>query len=171
MCSWVELTASASNTPLFSLSLNFTSVRGRRRGFYCCLWMIFELGFTYFNFFFGGLLRKILPKSEKLLERLFGGEGRGFVFGIWGFWWYLGLILGFLKMGLGDDGLKVESWYVGKSRCSRKKKKKKNKGGCCFKLRFIGSCISSSSKVDNSISGIATHCGNHPPWCCPITVF
>lgn len=66
-------------------------------------------------------------------------------------------------MGLvgGGDGEKVESWDVGKS---EGKKKKKERGGsvetgCWRKLRFIGSCISSRSKVDSSISGISTHYG------------
>lgn len=65
-------------------------------------------------------------------------------------------------MGLsGGDGVKVETSEVGKL-----KDRKKDKGsdvediGCWTKLRFIGSCISSRSKVDNSISGITTNCGN-----------
>ena len=64
-------------------------------------------------------------------------------------------------MGLGGDGEKVESWHVGKSKGKKKKKKDGAlKNGCWIKLRFIGSCISSRSKVDSSISGISTHCGN-----------
>lgn len=61
-------------------------------------------------------------------------------------------------MGLADDGLKVESWDVEKSK-GRKKKDDDvvEETGCWIKLRFIGSCISSRSKVDNSISGISTH--------------
>ena len=65
-------------------------------------------------------------------------------------------------MGLGGDGTKVESWYV----CKSKARKKKDGGGaveetgCWIRLRYIGSCISSRSKVDNSISGISPHCGN-----------
>ncbi|XP_059648892.1 serine/threonine-protein kinase PBL34-like [Cornus florida] len=64
-------------------------------------------------------------------------------------------------MGLGGDGVKVESWDVGKSKGGKKKKKKDGaveETGCWVKLRFIGSCISSRSKVDSSISGISTHC-------------
>lgn len=68
-------------------------------------------------------------------------------------------------MGLsgGDDG-KVEISEVGKSKDRKKKDKDSDVEdiGCWTKLRFIGSCISSRSKVDNSISGITTHCGNLP---------
>lgn len=63
-------------------------------------------------------------------------------------------------MGLGGDGEKVESWDVGKSKGKKKKKKDGVETGCWIKLKFIGSCISSRSKVDSSISGISTHCGN-----------
>ncbi|KAG6407890.1 hypothetical protein SASPL_130890 [Salvia splendens] len=61
-------------------------------------------------------------------------------------------------MGLADDGLKVESWGVEKSK-GRKKRDDDDveETGCWIKLRFIGSCISSRSKVDNSLSGITTH--------------
>ncbi|KAK6116470.1 hypothetical protein DH2020_049763 [Rehmannia glutinosa] len=62
-------------------------------------------------------------------------------------------------MGLVDDGLKVESWDVKKSK-GRKNIKDDDDSvetGCWIKLRFIGSCISSRSKVDNSISGLSTH--------------
>ncbi|KAL8532543.1 hypothetical protein ACS0TY_008945 [Phlomoides rotata] len=63
-------------------------------------------------------------------------------------------------MGLVDDGLKVESWDVKKSKGRKKKDDDdddEEETGCWIKLRFIGSCISSRSKVDNSISGISTH--------------
>ncbi|CAA0830966.1 Probable receptor-like protein kinase [Striga hermonthica] len=68
------------------------------------------------------------------------------------------------KIGLVDDGIKAESWDVKNSK-GRKKKDKIDVDaddetlgtGCWLKLRFIGSCISSRSKVDNSISGISTH--------------
>lgn len=63
-------------------------------------------------------------------------------------------------MGLSGDGVKVESWEVGKSKDRKKKDGDVEETGCWIKLRFIGSCISSRSKVDNSISGISTHCGN-----------
>ncbi|RDY09791.1 putative serine/threonine-protein kinase PIX7 [Mucuna pruriens] len=68
-------------------------------------------------------------------------------------------------MGLGgDNGKVVESGDV----CKLKGRKKKKKGegdeeveggveaGCWVRLRFIGSCISSRSKVDTSISGSGT---------------
>ncbi|KAG9153417.1 hypothetical protein Leryth_021832 [Lithospermum erythrorhizon] len=64
-------------------------------------------------------------------------------------------------MGLSGDGLKVESWEEGKGEDKKKKEndvEKEEATGCWVKLRFIGSCISSRSKVDNSISGISTHC-------------
>ncbi|KAL0385704.1 UNVERIFIED_CONTAM: putative serine/threonine-protein kinase PIX7 [Sesamum radiatum] len=61
-------------------------------------------------------------------------------------------------MGLGDDGLKVESWDVKKSKGRKKKDDKAvEETGCCIRLRFFGCCISSRSKVDSSISGISTH--------------
>ncbi|CAA3016200.1 probable serine/threonine-protein kinase PIX7 [Olea europaea var. sylvestris] len=62
-------------------------------------------------------------------------------------------------MGLGGDALKKESWDVGKSK-GRKKKDgdSEEETGCWIKLRFIGSCMSSRSKVDSSISSISTHC-------------
>lgn len=66
-------------------------------------------------------------------------------------------------MGLGADGEKGESWEVGKSKSSnstRKKKKDEEATGCWVRLRFVGSCFSSRSKVDSSVSGISTHCGN-----------
>ncbi|CAA2976218.1 probable receptor kinase At5g15080 [Olea europaea subsp. europaea] len=63
-------------------------------------------------------------------------------------------------MGSGGDSLEVGSWEVGKSK-GRKKKKKDGDAeeatGCWIKLRYIGSCISSRSKVDSSNSGISTH--------------
>ncbi|KAL6543683.1 Serine/threonine-protein kinase pbl34 [Orobanche gracilis] len=63
-------------------------------------------------------------------------------------------------MGLVDDALKVESWDVKKSK-GRKKRNDVDEDetvetGCWNKLRFIGSCISSRSKVDNSLSAIST---------------
>ncbi|KAG9151987.1 hypothetical protein Leryth_002246 [Lithospermum erythrorhizon] len=70
-------------------------------------------------------------------------------------------------MGLSREGLKAESWEEGKGEDKIKKKKNRKEEneiedeettGCWIKLRFIGSCISSRSKVDNSISGISTQC-------------
>ncbi|KAF5945064.1 hypothetical protein HYC85_015292 [Camellia sinensis] len=57
-------------------------------------------------------------------------------------------------MGLG----KGESWDVGKPKSRKKKNDAVEETGCWVRLRFIGSCISSRSKVDSSISGISTHC-------------
>lgn len=65
---------------------------------------------------------------------------------------------------LGSDNVKmVESWDMSKSKGSKKMKKDKEnedvidagktKTGCWVGLRFIGSCISSRSKVDSSVSG------------------
>ncbi|XP_022881826.1 probable serine/threonine-protein kinase PIX7 [Olea europaea var. sylvestris] len=61
-------------------------------------------------------------------------------------------------MGLSGDSLEVGSWEVGKSK-GRKKKNgdAEEETGCWIKLRYIGSCISSRSKVDSSLSGISTH--------------
>lgn len=63
-------------------------------------------------------------------------------------------------MGLGGDDVKGESWDVEKSKGKKKKEISEEETGCWTKLWFIGSCISSRSKVDSSISGISTHCGN-----------
>ncbi|KAH1031262.1 hypothetical protein J1N35_043436 [Gossypium stocksii] len=70
-------------------------------------------------------------------------------------------------MGLGFQEGKVKSWDTCKSK-ERKKKKNSEKEdlddeaaveetGCWVKLRFIGSCISSRSKVDSSVSGTSTN--------------
>ncbi|KAM5567111.1 serine/threonine-protein kinase PBL34-like [Rosa sericea] len=73
-------------------------------------------------------------------------------------------------MGLGAENgkVKVESWDISKSKVRRKKKKvveddddgdvEEEETGCWLRLRFFGSCISSRSKVDSSISGTSTHC-------------
>ncbi|XP_074361173.1 serine/threonine-protein kinase PBL34-like isoform X1 [Apium graveolens] len=63
-------------------------------------------------------------------------------------------------MGLSGGDVKVEISEVGKLKDRKKKDKESDVEdiGCWTKLRFIGSCISSRSKVDNSISGITTHC-------------
>lgn len=75
-------------------------------------------------------------------------------------------------MGLGDDGLKGESWDVKKSMVRKEKDDDSvERTGCCIRLRFIGSCITSRSKVDSSLSGISTH-GNAPIFskCCVCSV-
>ncbi|XP_052175196.1 serine/threonine-protein kinase PBL34-like isoform X2 [Diospyros lotus] len=61
-------------------------------------------------------------------------------------------------MGLIGDGVKGESWDVGKSKSRKKKEPEVEEAGCWVRLRFIGSCISSRSKVDSSVSGLSTHC-------------
>ncbi|XP_022734273.1 probable serine/threonine-protein kinase PIX7 [Durio zibethinus] len=71
-------------------------------------------------------------------------------------------------MGLGSEDGKVKSWDMCKSKGRKKKKKNSEKEdlddeavaeetGCWVKLRFIGSCIFSRSKVDSSVSGTSTH--------------
>lgn len=60
-------------------------------------------------------------------------------------------------MGLGPDAIKVEAWeQVGKPKGRKKKDVGEEETGCWIKFRFMGSCISSRSKVDNSISGATT---------------
>jgi hypothetical protein len=62
-------------------------------------------------------------------------------------------------MGLGSEEGKVKSsWDVCKSK--ERKKKDGTKAGCWVKLRLVGGCISSRSKVDSSVSGTSTHFGN-----------
>ncbi|KAL3582795.1 hypothetical protein D5086_017127 [Populus alba] len=59
-------------------------------------------------------------------------------------------------MGLGSEEGKVKSsWDVCKSK--ERKKKEGTKAGCWVKLRLVGSCISSRSKVDSSVSGTSSH--------------
>ncbi|XP_051122532.1 serine/threonine-protein kinase PBL34-like [Andrographis paniculata] len=64
-------------------------------------------------------------------------------------------------MGFRNGGSKMESRNANQP----KGKKVKNDNGpaaetwCCSRLRFIGSCITSRSKVDSSISGLSTHEG------------
>nr|TKS04135.1 putative receptor-like protein kinase [Populus alba] len=59
-------------------------------------------------------------------------------------------------MGLGSEEGKVKSsWAVCKSK--ERKKKDGTKAGCWVKLRLVGSCISSRSKVDSSVSGTSSH--------------
>lgn len=68
---------------------------------------------------------------------------------------------GLLKMGLGNDAIKVDSWDVKKSK-GRKKKVGDDDAAvketrCCISLRFIGCCVTSRSKVDSSVSSISTN--------------
>ncbi|KAJ6351661.1 hypothetical protein OIU78_007542 [Salix suchowensis] len=59
-------------------------------------------------------------------------------------------------MSLGSEEGKVKSfWDVCKSK--ERKKKDGTQVGCWVKLRFFGSCISSRSKVDSSVSGTSNH--------------
>lgn len=64
-------------------------------------------------------------------------------------------------MGLGPDGVKMGN--LGLEKLKEKKKKEDDDGdsdveesGCWIKFRFLGSCVSSRAKVDNSISGSST---------------
>ncbi|KAJ4839303.1 putative serine/threonine-protein kinase pix7 [Turnera subulata] len=67
-------------------------------------------------------------------------------------------------MGLTPDSMKVKNLEE-KSK-SKKKKKEESNGkreeqvGCWFKLRLMGGCMSSRSKVDSTISGISTQYGD-----------
>lgn len=64
-------------------------------------------------------------------------------------------------MGLGPGTVQVEAWeQVGKSKGRKKKGSLEDFGCWSFKIRLMGSCISSRSKVDNSLSSSSTHCGN-----------
>ncbi|CAN6456089.1 unnamed protein product [Victoria cruziana] len=62
-------------------------------------------------------------------------------------------------MGLGPGTVQVEAWeQVGKSKGMKKKGSLEDFGCWSFKIRLMGSCISSRSKVDNSLSSSSTHC-------------
>ena len=70
-----------------------------------------------------------------------------------------------MKMALNPDSVKVKN----SNERSKSKKNKKNQGndkdeedrGCWFKLRLLGSCMPSRSKVDSSLSGTSTHYGKN----------
>ncbi|KAL3597108.1 hypothetical protein D5086_008745 [Populus alba] len=59
-------------------------------------------------------------------------------------------------MVLGPDSINVADWTVGKSKLKKKKDDEAEESGCWIKFRFIGSCISSRTRVDSSISGTST---------------
>ncbi|KAL5722605.1 Serine/threonine-protein kinase pbl34 [Ranunculus cassubicifolius] len=63
-----------------------------------------------------------------------------------------------MKLGA-NEGIKVEAWDIEKSKGKNKKKKDvvSEPLGCWVNFRIIGNCISSKSKVENSISGTTTH--------------
>ena len=64
-------------------------------------------------------------------------------------------------MGFGDNAIQAGSLdYVDKSKARKKKEGEEKESGCWAKLSFIGSCIPSRSKVENSISGTNTDYGN-----------
>lgn len=67
---------------------------------------------------------------------------------------------------IAEDG-KVESREVSESKGKKKQKNNKERvetveeeTGCWIALRIFGSCISSRSKVDSSISGTSINYGN-----------
>ncbi|KAI5558770.1 hypothetical protein POPTR_017G077300v4 [Populus trichocarpa] len=63
-----------------------------------------------------------------------------------------------MKMGLSPDSVKVKnSNEKSKSKKNKKNGKDEEDMGCWFKLRLLGSCMPSRSKVDSSLSGISTH--------------
>lgn len=76
-------------------------------------------------------------------------------------------------MGISD--VKSESWEVGKSKNKVKKDDVDDDdvegAGCWIALRSIRSCISSRSKVDNSISGISVHGNHHFTFCIYLCLF
>ncbi|KAJ6860659.1 serine/threonine-protein kinase PIX7 isoform X1 [Populus alba x Populus x berolinensis] len=63
-----------------------------------------------------------------------------------------------MKTGLSPDSVKVKnSNEKSKSKKNKKNDKDEEDMGCWFKLRLLGSCMPSRSKVDSSLSGISTH--------------
>ncbi|KAF9684192.1 hypothetical protein SADUNF_Sadunf04G0092400 [Salix dunnii] len=60
------------------------------------------------------------------------------------------------EMVLGPDSINVADWAVGKSKLKKKKDGEPEGSGCWVKFRFIGSCISSRTRVDSSTSGSST---------------
>lgn len=76
-----------------------------------------------------------------------------------GCFWDMRVSLGIWEMGLGPDAFNVGAWDVEKSKGRKKKDEENEMTGCWFKFRFIGSCMSSKSKVDGSMSGTSTQYG------------
>ena len=82
-------------------------------------------------------------------------------------------------MGFGFEEGKVKSWDMCKSKGRKKNSEKEDlddeavveETGCWVKLRFIGSCISSRSQVDSSVSGTSTHYGNFSFFLANVTPF
>jgi hypothetical protein len=75
-------------------------------------------------------------------------------------------------MGLGQGELQIGAWDGGKKTGKKMKesagKKKKTvkrvedeQPGCWIKFPLMGSCMSSRSKVDTSISSASTRCGEY----------
>ncbi|XP_027350480.1 probable serine/threonine-protein kinase PIX7 isoform X3 [Abrus precatorius] len=60
-------------------------------------------------------------------------------------------------MGFRNNAIQAGSLDVGKSKGRMKRDGGEKEIGCCIKFCFIGSCIPSRSKVDNSISGTSAH--------------
>lgn len=75
------------------------------------------------------------------------------VLSLWGF------DLGFENMGVGPEAMKVGSWNEGKSKGKKKIDEEDEATGCWMKFRFMGSCMSSRTKVDSSSSGTSTQYG------------
>ena len=73
-------------------------------------------------------------------------------------------------MGFGNNAIQAGSLDVGKSKGRKKRDSDKKESGCCLKFSFIGSCIPSRSKVDNSISGTSAHSGNFSFLICPTSL-
>ena len=64
------------------------------------------------------------------------------------------------KMGFRNNAIQAGSLDVGKSKGRMQKDGAEKEIGCCVKFCFIGGCIPSRSKVDNSISGTSANSGN-----------
>ncbi|KAH1200006.1 putative serine/threonine-protein kinase PIX7 [Glycine soja] len=61
------------------------------------------------------------------------------------------------KMGFRNNAIQAGSLDVGKSKGRMQKDGAEKEIGCCVKFCFIGGCIPSRSKVDNSISGTSAN--------------
>jgi hypothetical protein len=71
-------------------------------------------------------------------------------------------------MGLGQGELQIGAWDGGEKTKETAGKKNKTvkraedeQPGCWIKLPLMGSCMSSRSKVDTSISSASTRCGEY----------
>lgn len=72
------------------------------------------------------------------------------------------------EMGLGQEEVQIEAWgdaekakesTVKKNKSVKRVEEREEQPGCWIRIPLMGSCMSSRSKVDTSISSASTRCG------------